>query len=888
MGTHERRMPPSVVAEPDRDACLSALLAHLEATGLRLYPAQEDAILALFSDEHVVLETPTGSGKSLVALAAHVLALSQRYRSIYTAPLKALVNEKFFDLCERLGAEHVGLVTGDARINADAPVLCCTAEILANWCADPARVARVGSVVMDEFHFYGDRDRGVAWQIPLLTLPGVRFLLMSATLGDIADIKADVEARTGRSVTCVRSQERPVPLDFAYSEAPRHEVLATLLKESRLPAYFVFFSQRAATEQAESFASIDLLSTEDKRRVRELMQPMHFKSPLGPKLKRLLSLGIGVHHAGLLPRYRHYVEVLANSGMIRVVAGTDTLGVGVNLPIRTVVLTQLCKFDGEKTRLISARLFHQLAGRAGRKGFDVRGSVLVQAPEHVIENKLAQSKAAENPKKLKKLQLKKPPEFGFVPWDSATFERLTQAAPEPLTSRFRLDHGLVLRWLEGQGGQASALCKLIDASHGSRFTKFRQKHYAVRLVRELIESDVVARTEPAEGAPALRVNAELQDDFSVSHSLGIFALSVLEGMDRQAPNYALDAVSVIEAILETPEFILRQQRGRARQRRLAELKAEGVDYDERQALLEEVDAPRPLADVLVPALDAFRLKAPWIDVDALVPKSIGRELLEDGISFNQFVSRYGLERAEGVLLRYLFDLWRTLQRSVPDAWKTDELLAYELELKTLIARVDNTLETSWKELAQAEHQPVAATATSDRPPTLQDRIWRLAVENACWRAHAAFASGDYTAFSAEWNGSALDECTFVALRERFLSEHDAVELSPRSRALRWLVLEAVPADGLELPAEVPDAFRTPEMLGRRRLCDTDAFDDWEFVFGARLVTRASAVEANSVPHEPLPVPDREHSSSLEVELVLLALGPLDELQASVQAWQGLA
>ncbi len=881
-------MPLAVVAEPDRDACLAALLAHLEASGLALYPAQEDAMLALFSDEHVVLETPTGSGKSLVALAAHVLALSQRYRSVYTAPLKALVNEKFFDLCEQLGAEHVGLVTGDARINADAPILCCTAEILANWCAYPARVAHIGSVVMDEFHYYGDRDRGVAWQIPLLTLPGARFLLMSATLGDVSELKTDLERRTRRSVAHVKSQERPVPLDFIYSEAPRHEVLATLLKESGLPAYFVFFSQRAATEQAESFASIDLLSTEDKRRVRELMQPMQFNSPLGPKLKRLLSLGIGVHHAGLLPRYRHYVEVLANSGLIRVVAGTDTLGVGINLPIRTVVLTQLCKFDGEKTRLIGARLFHQLAGRAGRKGFDARGSVVVQAPEHVIDNKAAQAKASENPKKLKKLQLKKPPEFGFVPWDASTFERLTQSAPEPLASRFRLDHGLVLRWLEGQGGRASALCALVDASHGSRFTKFRQKHYAVRLVRELLESDVIARTVDAAGGPALRVNAELQDDFSVSHSLGLFSLSVLEGMDRQSPAYALDAISVIESILETPEFILRQQRGRARQRRLAELKAEGVEYDERQALLEEVDAPRPLASFLVPALDAFRIKAPWIDEDALVPKSIGRELLEEGISFNQFVSRYGLERAEGVLLRYLFDLWRTLQRSVPDVWKTDALLAYELELETLIARVDNTLETSWQGLAQAGREPSVTTAAPDKPPSLQDRTWRLALENACWRAHAAFASGDFSAFSAEWRWSALDESAFAERRDTFLSEHEAVEVSPRSRALRWLALEAVPDAGLELPADMPSALHTPEMLGRRRLCDTAEFDDWEFVFGARLVARASEDEPNAASEVDPAASTRAAVAPLEVELTLLALGPIDELQASIQTWKGSA
>ena len=389
---------------------LDRFVGWVSATGISLYPAQEEAMLALLEGRHVVLSTPTGSGKSLVATFLHFQAMSRGERSFYTCPIKALVNEKFFDLCRLFGAENVGMMTGDAAVNRDAPIVCCTAEILMNLALREAS-PRVDAVVMDEFHYYADRERGVAWQVPLLLLERARFLLMSATLGDMTSIDESLEAVTGRPVTQVRSGDRPVPLEFEYRETPLHETIEDLVTARKAPVYLVNFTQRAAAEQAQNLMSANFSTREEKEALRQALAGVRFETPFGKDLQRFLRHGVGLHHAGLLPRYRLLVEKLAQQGLLKVVSGTDTLGMGVNVPIRTVLFTQLCKFDGERTAILSARDFRQISGRAGRKGFDERGYVVAQAPEHVIENKRIAEKQAAG----KKVEKKKPPQKGLSP-----------------------------------------------------------------------------------------------------------------------------------------------------------------------------------------------------------------------------------------------------------------------------------------------------------------------------------------------------------------------------------------------------------------------------------------------------------------------------------------
>src|SRR5262252_1472764 len=469
---------------------LDRFVSYVSATGLTLYPAQEEAILELLSGKHVILNTPTGSGKSLVAMALHFKSMCEGRRSFYTCPIKALVNEKFFALCDAFGPENVGMMTGDATINRDAPIICCTAEILSNMALrDPD--ATVDDIVMDEFHYYADRERGVAWQVPLLALNRSTFLLMSATLGDMTTIEESLRQLSGREVAVIRSSQRPVPLDYEYRETPLHETLEELLAKGKYPVYLVNFTQRAAAEQAQNLLSVNFSSPEEKEQIREALFDARFDTPYGKEFQKLLRHGLGLHHAGLLPRYRLWVEKLAQSGLLKVISGTDTIGVGVNIPIRTVLFTQLCKFDGEKVGILSVRDFQQIAGRAGRKGFDERGSVVAQAPAHVVENRRLAAKQASG----KKVVMHKPPTKGYVHWDKGTFDRLTSGTPEPLESRFAVTHGLLLNLLQSKNGERGGgyrrLTRLVALSHGSERAKREARRHAATCFRSLRRARII-------------------------------------------------------------------------------------------------------------------------------------------------------------------------------------------------------------------------------------------------------------------------------------------------------------------------------------------------------------------------------------------------------------
>src|SRR5512142_1840848 len=509
-------LPPAEMT--DADELLGRFLDYVAEKGLVLYPAQEEAVLALFEGKNVILNTPTGSGKSLVAQALHFASLAHGRRSVYTCPIKALVNEKWMALCRDLGADNVGLSTGDASVNREAPVLCCTAEVLANVALREGAEARVDDVVMDEFHWYADRDRGVAWQVPLLTLPQARFLLMSATLGDVSFFEEALTRLNGRPTAVIKSAERPVPLEYAYSEIPLAQTVEKLVAEEKAPVYVVHFTQKDAADSAQDFTSLNLCSREEKNAVAEAIKGFRFTSPYGPDIRKWLKQGIGVHHAGMLPKYRVLVEQLAQRGLLKVICGTDTLGVGINVPIRTVLFSRLCKFDGQKTAVLSARDFHQIAGRAGRKGFDEIGFVVAQAPEHVIENLRLGEKAKDGRKVVKR----KPPEHNFANWDLQTYKRLMAAPPERLASRFQVSHGMLLNVLSRRGDGRRAMQRLIRDSHEPDRAKKAHFRRAWQLFRSLLGRGIVEIVPKTEEGSCLRVNVELQDDFSMDQTLSLY------------------------------------------------------------------------------------------------------------------------------------------------------------------------------------------------------------------------------------------------------------------------------------------------------------------------------------------------------------------------------
>lgn len=794
-----RLSAPNPAAAVDPDLLYTGFVEWTESRGISLYPAQDEAIMELATGANVILATPTGSGKSLVAIAAHFQAMARGERSYYTAPIKALVSEKFFALCEIFGAENVGMITGDSGVNQDAPIICCTAEILANTALREGAAASLGAVIMDEFHFYSDPQRGWAWQVPLLELPQAQFLLMSATLGDVSRFEEGLTSLTGRATTTVSSAERPIPLHYYYHETPVHETLEELLATRQVPVYVVHFSQVEAIDRAQNLMSINVCTRDEKDRIAELIAGFRFAAGFGKTLNRLVRHGIGVHHAGMLPKYRRLVEQLAQAGLLKVICGTDTLGVGINVPIRTVLLTALSKYDGVRTRLLNSREFHQIAGRAGRAGYDTAGTVVVQAPEHVTENVRAMAKAVakfgDDQKKLRQVVKKKPPE-GFVSWGEPTFKRLVGSVPDPLASSFTVTHAMLMNLMERPGDPFAAARRLLTENHENRPSQLRLMKKALGIYRELLAAEVVERIPAGEQGPdgrTVRLTVHLQPNFALNQPLSPFALAALELLDPESPSYALDVVSVIEATLEKPRQILSAQQKKARGEAVAAMKADGIEYDQRMAMLDEVTYPQPLAEMLGEAFEVYRKAAPWVGDFELAPKSVVRDMYERAMNFGEFVQFYGLARSEGIVLRYLADAFRALRQTVPQDMLREDLEDLTAWLGELVRQVDSSLLDEWEELASGA-APTPHDAPPPPPPSLTSNIraFRVMVRNEMFRRVELFADEDASALGELDGAAGWDADRWEDALDSYFDDHDDIGTGPAARGPGLLIITEEP------------------------------------------------------------------------------------------------
>ncbi|MFS0853215.1 DEAD/DEAH box helicase [Microbacterium sp. 179-I 3D4 NHS] len=850
-------MPSLLDAAPpdgsDADAVYTAFVEWVESTGLTLYPAQDEAVIEIVSGNNLILSTPTGTGKSLVAIGAHFAAVLDGRRSYYTAPIKALVSEKFFALVEIFGPENVGMVTGDSSVNADAPIICCTAEILANLSLRQGPDAEVGQVVMDEFHFYADPDRGWAWQVPLLELPQAQFILMSATLGDVTDLAADLTRRTGRETATVTGVERPVPLHFFYEQTPIHETIEDLLNTGQAPIYVVHFSQAAAMERAQALSSTKVATREQRDAIAELIGGFRFTTAFGKTLSRFLRAGIGVHHAGMLPKYRRLVEQLAQRGLLRVICGTDTLGVGINVPIRTVLLTALTKFDGTRMRQLHAREFHQIAGRAGRAGYDTAGTVVAQAPEHETENLAAIRKAGDDPKKKRKIIRKKAPD-GFVSWGEPSFRKLIDAVPETLISRMQITSAMMLNVIARGGDVFGNMRSLVYDNHEPRQNQRRLALRALGIYRTLLESGVVERVppDPVAERPSsrsarsgtgseydVRLTVDLQPNFALNQPLSPFALAAFDLLDPDAAGFALDMVSIIESTLDDPRAVLSQQEFLARGEAVGAMKAEGIEYDERMELLEQVTYPKPLDELLTVAFETFSAAQPWIRDFELHPKSVVRDMYERAMSFGEYVAYYKIARSEGVVLRYLSDAYRAASQTIPEHLKTEDLRDLIEWLGELVRQVDSSLLDEWEtlrlgSLAQGPGHAADADAPDEIVPpapkrlTSNVRAFRILVRNEMFRRVQLAAREDVDAlaeldpaFGADaWN-DALDA---------YYAEHDEILTGADARSAALLLL--TPGDTVWTVRQILDDPAGDHDWGISAAVDLEASDEE----GAAVVT----------------------------------------------------
>jgi superfamily II RNA helicase len=790
-----RHLPP----EPDPYALLDGFTAYTAENGLDLYPAQEEAIFELLLGNNVILKTPTGSGKSMVATAAHFAALAAGKRSVYTAPIKALVSEKFFALCADFGSDRVGMITGDAAVNPTAPIICCTAEILANQALRDGPETDVDVAIMDEFHFYGDPQRGWAWQVPLLQMPHTQFVLMSATLGNVEFFRRDLTARTGRETSVIASAKRPVPLEFEYRDSTLHRSVEALLASGRAPIYIVHFTQKDATDAAQSYLALDPLSKDEKARVKEAIGGFRFDSPIGKDIRRFLTAGIGVHHAGLLPKYRLLVEKLAQEGMLKIICGTDTLGVGVNVPIRSVLFTKLCKYDGNTTRILSNREFAQIAGRAGRKGFDDRGDAWVQAPEHVVENLRAERKVAESGKK-KKVVKKKPPDRGYAHWDRNVFDKLVGGEPEALRSYFHVNHQMVMSLLDRPTmtvdgtdvDGCSAVRRIVVDNHETRKRQRGHIRRAIAIYRSLVDAEILEfLDEPDEYGRLVRVNFDLQDEFALHQPLSLWALEALGQMpdspDDDDVAHALDVLTVIEAVQENPSVVIAAQIKMVKDDLMAEMKSAGVEYEERMERLARAEAPKPNKDWIYESFDEFRAVHPWVGSDNVKPKSVVRELYERAMTFGEFIQHYGLKRSEGVLLRYLTDVYRGLQQNIPDDYRTEAIDDIVAWLGALVRQVDSSLIDEWERLVHPpDDESTVEQVRPDREITVVDdaRAFRVMVRNQVfeWLQRLAARRGYDALIAAATTTDRFESTSDISeALAPYWDEYDEIGLGPDAR-----------------------------------------------------------------------------------------------------------
>ena len=791
----------------DPDTALERYLDWCAGRGMELWPHQEEALLDLAAGDHVILGTPTGSGKSMVALGLAYLTICQHKRAYYTAPIKALVSEKFFDLVEVLGRDNVGMITGDTHINTSAPVICCTEEILANQALREGAASDVAAVAMDEFHFFGEADRGWAWQVPLLTLPNTQFLLMSATLGDTSAIAGALTRQTGRTVDQVTDAERPVPLSYQYVDTSLEATVELALRDGDAPIYIVHFAQDAALNAAQSLASYGVATKEQRDAVKEACKGTRFTTAFGKTLQRLLSCGVGVHHAGMLPRYRLLVEKLAQQGLLPVICGTDTLGVGINVPIHTVLLTALTKYDGHRQRRLRSREFHQIAGRAGRSGFDTEGLVIAEAPEQDIEYAKALLKAGGDVKKQRKVKKKRPPE-GFVNWNKETFERLVSAPPETLTPRLRATNSMVLAECEQGGDARGRIMRLIADSLQTPVEKTQLVARADEILSTLIDAGVIVREELADAVDALtpelaealpaaadsplaaaavyRLTVDLPEDFALDQPLSPFLLAALELLDPESDTYDLDLISMVEATLEDPYQVLRAQERDAKGRALAEMKAQGIDYDERMDKLAEITHPKPLEDELNVAFATYCEKVPWARDYCLRPKSILRDMLETAADFKTYVQHYKLSRSEGTLLRYLSDAWRVLDRTIPTEKRTESLDDVVAWLGFIVRTTDSSLVDAWE---------AAGELPDALPPEIADAVVKdqhgltVLVRNALWLRVRLFAREEIPTLGGLDQPWGMGERRWRAVLEEFHAAHDELLLDADARSAAYFLID---------------------------------------------------------------------------------------------------
>jgi hypothetical protein len=436
---------------------------------------------------------------------------------------------------------------------------------------------------------------------------------------------------------------------------------------------------------------------------------------------------------------------------------------------------------------------------------------------------------AEKAKDGKKVVKRKPPERNFANWDLQTFKRLISASPERLTSRFQVSHGMLLNVLSRRGDGCRAMRMLIRDSHEPERAKKAHFRRGWQLFRALVNRGIVEILPPDASGHALRVNVELQDDFSMDQTLSLYLLETIPLLDPASETYPLDLLTLVESIVEDPEIILRRQLDRLKGRKVAEMKAEGLDYDQRMEELEKLEYPKPLRDFVYSTFNAFANRHPWVGEENIRPKSIAREMFEGYRSFSDYVQEYDLERVEGLLLRHLNGVYKALSQTVPDGVKSDTVVEMELYLRDMLRQVDSSLLEEWERMQDPSYVPRGAAGPELRPPgaaavtgppdvTRDTKAFTAAIRTRVFAFLRAWSIGqdeaalDVIDFPNDADGQPWTVERLRAAREAHRTEHGALRLDPEARNLRHTSVQ---------PSDDRGSWRVQQML-----VDTEGLNDW--------------------------------------------------------------
>jgi superfamily II DNA/RNA helicase len=708
-----------------RDDLAEQCLAQLPYTP---YPVQEEALLSWFTaDQGVLVCAPTGTGKTLIAQAALFEALHTGSMAYYTTPLIALTEQKFNEMqasAVRWGfkAEDVGLVTGNRRVNPDARILVVVAEILLNRLLHPAAFdfTEVSAVVMDEFHSFNDLERGIVWELSLSLLPKhIRLLLLSATVGNAAEFLNWLDRCHGRKVQLVESKDRKIPLTYEWvPDQFLNEQLVLMAKGDghtrKMPALVFCFNRDACWSVAEQLKGLPLLAEHQKAPLHAEINKLDWTQGVGPKMKQLLHRGVGVHHAGLLPKYRRVVEELFGRKLLAVVICTETLASGINLPARSVVLASLVKGPVGKQKLVDASTAQQIFGRAGRPQYDDKGYVFALAHEDDVKILRWKEKYDQIPettrdpgllKAKKALKRKKPTRSDTQAyWSEGQFKQLQGAAAGKLYSKGTLPWRLLAYLLKISPDVALVRNVLRKRLMDEPRILAQEKHLD-RMLRILAASGFVTLT-PEPPAPeqenpppyvALQAAPTPELDkllvFRSVHPLyAAFLLRHLGKADRD------ERLQALESVLEMPRPLLRYVRvpfpenlppgPLARERLDEELIRRGLmvakpepqpgDDEEEEGYdwREEEVRPPTLAEKLRLLFDALHP-----DVTDVSTQSVwaAAELLRFEGNFNKYVQSRDLVKQEGIVFRHFLRLILLCgefaqvcpQDITPEAWQAE-------------------------------------------------------------------------------------------------------------------------------------------------------------------------------------------------------------------------